>query len=86
MVLEAIIAGIGAAVTYGLSGYFKNNGQKVVPIKIARTVVIGAIVGLANGLFEADVAITYNYMIAMGAIPFVENALKGIHRRLIAIK
>lgn len=83
MVLEAIIAGIGAAVTYGLSGYFKNTTQKVVPIKIVRTVVIGAFVGLANGLFEADVAMTYNYIIAMGAVPFVENALKGIHRRLI---
>jgi len=83
MVLEAIIAGIGAAVTYGLSGYFKHTNNKPEPLKIARTVVIGGFVGLACGLFELDIAMTHSYLVAMGIVPVVENALKGIHRRYI---
>ena len=73
MVFSAIIAGIGAGITYALTGFAKSQGESFDWLKFGTTVVIGALAGLGISLLNWDVATGYTYLLSLGIAPVVQN-------------
>lgn len=73
MVLATIIAGIGAGVTYALTGFAKSTGEAFDWLKFGTTVVIGALAGVGIAVLQWDVATGYAYLLSLGIAPVVQN-------------
>lgn len=85
MDISAILSGLGAGLTFGLTTYIrKSQDQKFDPEKLASTVVIGGVCGIAMSLTGEDMTVSYEFMISMGLVPIVENGLKFLYRKVIA--
>jgi len=84
--ISAVISGIGAGVTFSVTSYWKKKDQKFKWGKFLTTVGVGAIAGVAMGLFDLPVSSAYEYMLALGAVPLVENGLKIVSRKVIGFK
>ena len=77
-----IAMGVGAGITFSLSAYFKKEKQDFDWLKFSTTVAIGGLAGVGMSLFNLPVAASYEYVLALGAIPIVENVMKMIWRNV----
>jgi hypothetical protein len=82
IVLSTIIAGL----IYALSGYFKSTDEAWDSVKFIRTVIIGVIVGIAMLVLDMDVSEAHAFIIGLGIVPLIDNAIKAIlreYRRIV---
>ena len=82
--VQLVLTGLGAGVGYALTGFAKQSGQSFDFLKFGSTAVIGLAAGLVMALTGVELGVGYDYMIAMGAVPLVENLLKAANRKLWA--
>lgn len=82
MDFTTILAGVGAGITFGLSGFAKNRGDAFDWLKFGRTVLIGAATGVVASLYGVQLEVAQTYFIELGIVPVVENGLKTIYRYL----
>ena len=80
---SAIIAGIGAGITFSLSAYFKKKDQDFSWNKFSTTIVIGAFTGVIVSIFDMPPGVAYDYAVALGIIPIVENLIKIVSRKIL---
>lgn len=83
MDVATIISGIGAGVTYALTGWGKKEGQKFDYVKFGTTVIIGGISGLVFSLTNMPLDATMTYLTNLGIVPVTENLLKIIWRKIL---
>lgn len=80
--IQAILLGIGAGITYALTGYAKKQGENFNWMKFGTTIIIGTVIGIISTVTSFDMATVYAYIINIGAIAFVENVLKALKRKM----
>jgi len=79
--LEIVLIGILASIAYGLSGYLKSMKEEgFSPEKFFKTVIIGIIVGAYAAYSNMNISDAYGFIMASGAIAYIENILKFIYR------
>ena len=81
--MNSILSGIGAGITYALTSWGKKEGQEFDWIKFGRTVILGAICGMAFEVTGAPFDLTMTYLINLGAVPVIENLLLIIKRKVL---
>lgn len=81
----AILAGVGAGITYGVTQYWKKSEEQYFEWKkLITTIVIGAGTGLVASLMNLDMENAAQYLIGLGvSVPVVENVLMIIWRKVI---
>ncbi len=82
MDIMQIIVGAGAGITYSLSSFVKKKDQKFDWKKFGTTIVIGAAAGAGQGVLNMPIEGSYSYLVSLGAVPVVENAMKIFWRKL----
>jgi len=76
---------IGAGITYSLTTYFKKQTKsgklpKFEWSKFGTTLVVGALVGLVTAFFDFNVPGGYEFLVALGVVPIVQNLLQKAYR------
>jgi hypothetical protein len=84
MDISGVISGVLAGVVYGLSTFAKKEGQDFDWKKFGTTLIIGAVAGAGTGIMNMPIDATYMYMVNLGAVGIVENALKILYRKLLS--
>jgi len=82
MDLMLILSGIGAGITFALTGFAKEPNQKFDWMIFGRTVIIGMISGIIMVVLNLPIDAAFAYALNLGLVPLVENILKAIARRL----
>ena len=82
--ISAILAGVGAGITFGVTTYWKKENQDFVWSKLFSTAVIGGVAGVIASLLDLPVGIGYDYVAALGLAPVLENGLKIVARKLFS--
>jgi len=80
--IGAILAGVGAGVTFSLSAYFKKKDQDFQWGKFGSTLVVGAIAGAVSGFLDMPVGAGYDYVASLGLTPLIENGFKIVTRKV----
>jgi len=81
MAFEQIVAGIGAGITYALTGWGKAEGEEFDTVKFLTTCGVGAVSGIISLVNGLDMPTAY----AMGLAftPLVENLIKIFTRKVM---
>lgn len=82
--LTKVLVGVGSGITVALTGYAKSKGEEPDYVKAGATIVVGALVGLVNGLLGVPVNYGLDYAGNMGATVVVENLIKAVWRRVFS--
>jgi len=81
--MDAFLVGVLAGIAYALSGYLKSmKAEKFDAIKFSRTVIIGIVAGLYAAYKGMDICDAYGFVMASGAVAYIENILKFIYRHI----
>jgi hypothetical protein len=81
-----LLTGIGAGLTYALTGYAKSAQENFDWFKFGTTVTIGLAAGIGMVFLNLPVAIGYEYLITLGLVPVIENLYKAIRNRIMKPK
>lgn len=80
--LARVLYGAGSGIAWSLTGFAKSKGEKFDYFMFGRSVVLGGLIGVTStftGLpHEGMMGLLSNY----GVVGLVENALKGLFRRI----
>lgn len=79
--ITSIGSGVAAGITFSVTSYWKKKDQEFKWNKLFTTIVIGGAAGLVMGLFDLPVGTAYEYVLALGAVPIVENFIKIVTRK-----
>ena len=71
--IGTILRAIGAGVTYSLTAWGKKKDQDFDWKKFGTTIAIGAGAGIVMAFLNLPIDAAYEYLVALGAIPVVEN-------------
>jgi len=85
-IMQLVWVVVSAAV-FAVSGYLKSVGEKPDPVKLAATMLVGALVGLAftfTGAPVSEEAVGAMLLTYVGAVVLIEYWLKAIVRRVQA--
>lgn len=82
MDLGTIMTGLAAGITYSLTTFAKKKDQEFDWNKFGTTIVLGAAAGVGMSLLNQPIDTTYAYLINLGAVPVIENALKIVYRKI----
>lgn len=83
--IETIAIALFMAVIYALLGIFKSPTEEVKPTKAAATIVLGLIIGsimYLSGMPITQIGVAEQLAIYAGLLCTIENAIKGIKRRI----
>ncbi len=83
--IGTILRAIGAGVTYSLTAFGKKKDQDFDWSKFGTTIAIGAVAGVVMSLLNLPIGASYEYLVALGAIPVVENLIKIVSRKVMGI-
>ncbi len=83
--LSVILSGIGAGITFGVTSYWKKKDQEFKWGKLGVTASIGAVAGLVASLFDMPIGMGFDYVVALGLVPIMENAIKIVTRKIFAL-
>ncbi len=83
--IGTILRAVGAGITYSLSSYAKKKDQDFDWSKFWTTIAIGACAGVVMSFLNLPIDASYEYLVALGAIPVVENAIKIVSRKVFRI-
>jgi len=81
-----IVTGVGAGITYAMTGFGKNAGQEMDWTKFFSTVGLGAGVGIIYTLTGTPFDIGMSYLTQLGIVPVLENCIKTLLRRVFGKK
>ena len=81
-----IVRAIGAGVTYSLTSYGKKKDQDFDWGKFGTTIAIGAVAGIVMSFLNLPIDASYEYLVALGAIPVAENVIKIVSRKVLNIQ
>jgi hypothetical protein len=77
-----MIRGALAGVTYSLTAWGKKKDQRFEWVKFGTTVFVGACAGVMMNYLNLPIEASYEFVIALGVVPVVENVFKWVYRRL----
>ena len=80
--LNELLTGIGAGVTFSLTTFAKKQGQEFDWTKFGSTAAVGALAGLIMGFFDMPLNASYEFAVACGAVPIIENICKALYRKV----
>jgi len=81
--ISTIIYGIGAGITYALTGVAKSQGEEWDWSKFATTVIIGGLAGTAIYFTGNSVAEEYSFLISLGLTPIVQNLVTALWKKIV---
>lgn len=84
MDISAVLTGMGAGATYSLTSYFKKKDQEFDWLKLGTTLTIGCVAGIVMQIASMDMEAAQEFVVMLGAVPIVENALKITWRKVLA--
>ena len=79
--VKGLVVGVASGVSWSVSGYWKSKQDEYFDwVKFGRSVVVGAVCGVAFEMFGVPMDATYQYLATVGLTAGVENVLKGVKR------